>query len=412
MHALAMRSPRTCRAPPDARALARHGLSTALPRGHNQMSVSARPKTSSSASSPARALRALLSSPGRARWALAVAIALSTIRFAGPNHTLEPIYTDHLQHEYSAWAFLHIGFRIFDTPSGHWVLHARHVHLFWSQLPTIYPPGLVLFFMPFGIASNEGILADGRVTELMVMVLGAAAVLASFQLHRTLRATYEPALAAILTFLGTILFVTWGLDGFIDPLAAGLALAGIYWSRQGRPGRGLVTLALGLSLQYRLWYLWPLALGIAYTGRHEIRRWQLLLTGATGAVSTVTFALSVRFVSHFDHVPGIGPNALAVTHGVNLEQGTALAAGAVVIAITYWYDRFVAAACVTLALTLIFFVDQWEAWYPVMFLPLFAVVRSRPAQVAVTLGLIEAVYYLGGFPNLFRDVHLYIEAIR
>ena len=102
--------------------------------------------------------------------------------------------------------------------------------------------------MPFGIASNERWLPDDRVHMLMVIAVGAGAVLASFQLVRSLRAAYEPALAAILAVLGALLFVTAGLDGFIDPLPAGLGLAGIYWAERGAPGRGLVVLVLALSL--------------------------------------------------------------------------------------------------------------------------------------------------------------------
>lgn len=45
----------------------------------------------------------------------AAIIVASVARFSPPNYALEPLYTDHLQHEYSAWAFLHIGLRIFDT---------------------------------------------------------------------------------------------------------------------------------------------------------------------------------------------------------------------------------------------------------------------------------------------------------
>lgn len=162
---------------------------------------------------------------------MAALVGLSAMRFAAPNYTLESSYTDHLQHEYSSWAFLHMGFRIFDTPRDEWVVDAKHVHLLWGQLPTIYPLGLVLFFLPFGVASNEGVLPDPRVHMLMVIILGAAGVLASRQLLRSVRQTYELSLAVVLAFLGTVLFVTWGLNGFIDPWRPG-------WRSSGSTGRG------------------------------------------------------------------------------------------------------------------------------------------------------------------------------
>jgi hypothetical protein len=342
----------------------------------------------------------------------AAVVVASVVRFPRPNYVLDPVYTDHLQHEYSAWAFLHIGLRIFDTPKSDWgYVHAAHVHLLWEQAPSLYPPGLIAFFMPFGIASNAQLLPDERVHMLMVIVLGVGAVLASFQLVRSLRLVYEPELAAILAVLGVVLFVTAGLDGFIDPLAAGLALAGIYWSERGAPGRGVVVLVLGLSLQYRLWYLWPLVIAIAIQHRREISRLQLAAAGVIGAASMVTFGLSVPFVSKFHEIPNITPNPLVLTHGVHAVQVAALVAGCLVVGIAFRYDRSVTAACIALALVLVFAVDQWEVWYPVLFVPLLVVPRARVAQVAVVLAFVEGMIYLGGFPDALRFVHLYAHAV-
>jgi hypothetical protein len=265
--------------------------------------------------------------------------------------------------------------------------------------------------MPAGIASNEGLLPDERVHMLMVMVLGVGAVLASFQLVRTLRLSYEPTLAAILGFLGTILFLTAGLDGFIDPLAAGLALLGIYALETAKPGRALIALVLALSLQYRLWYLWPLVLVLVVERRREIARWQLATAAVVAAASGVTFGLSVPSVSKFHDIPLITPSALAITHGVNAAQAAALLAGAIVLGIVLLQEGFWRGACVALALLLVFAVDQWEVWYPVLFVPLLVVVRTRPAQVAVTLAFVEAIVYLGGFPDALRLARLYAHAV-
>jgi len=99
-------------------------------------------------------------------------------------------------------------------------------------------------------------------------------------------------LAAILGFLGAVLFLTAGLDGFIDLLAAGLALLGIYWLDRRKPGHALLALVFGLSLQYRLWYLWPLVValvGIAL--RYE------------GRVCAGCIALALLLVFAVDHWP-------------------------------------------------------------------------------------------------------------
>src|SRR5215467_11841776 len=122
---------------------------------------------------PARLAGARLTRTRLALLGAAALVVASVVRFDRPNYALDPAYSDHLQHEYSAWAFLHIGLRIFDTAKSDWgYIPARNVHLLWEQIPTIYPPGLVAFFLPAGVASNEGLLPDERVHMLMVMVLG------------------------------------------------------------------------------------------------------------------------------------------------------------------------------------------------------------------------------------------------
>jgi hypothetical protein len=266
--------------------------------------------------------------------------------------------------------------------------------------------------MPFGVASNERWLADAHVHMLEVMALGVCALFASLQLFRSLRLAYEPTLGTILAALGAVLFLTAGLNGFIDPFAAGLALAGMWWAERGRPGWGLLALVGGLSLQYRLWYLWPIVLALVVERRRELRPWQLATAALVAAASFVTFGLSVPFVAKFHHIPDITPNPLVLTHGITAERGAALVVGVVVLAIVLVREGVVRAGCVALALVLVFGVDQWEVWYPVLFVPLLALVRTRTAQIAVALAFLEATIYLGGFPDVLRDVHLYAQAVR
>jgi hypothetical protein len=101
-----------------------------------------------------------------------------------------------------------------------------------------------------------------------------------------------------------------------------------------------------------------------------------------------------------------------LTHDVGAVQIAALVVGCLVVGIALRYDRPVTAVCIALALVLVFAVDQWEVWYPVLFVPLLVVPRARAAQVAVTLVFLEAMIYLGGFPDALRFVHLYVNAMR
>jgi hypothetical protein len=335
------------------------------------------------------------------------------VRIRGPHHTLEPGYTDHLRHEYAAWAFIHIGPRVWDTALEHWHVHAAHAHRFWPLLPEYYPPGLLLLFLPFGVASNLGWLRDTHVHLLMVAGLAAAAVFAGAQLIRTLRLSYEPAFALVVGIFGATIFVTWALDGFIDPVAAGLALAGIYWVERDEPGRGLLALCGALSLHFRIWYLWPFVIAVAIRNWRRIRSWQLAVCAVLLASSLVAFGLATPAVSKLGRTPGRDTNYLSLANGMNGERAVALAGAVVILVIVLVSERSITpVACIALALTLVFGVNQWEAWYPVLLLPLFAVVRHRWSQVALTLGFLQLLVTLSGFTSVIRTVHLYVNAIK
>jgi hypothetical protein len=342
--------------------------------------------------------------------ALALLVAASVARFDRPGYVVEHFYTDQFRHEYAAWAFLHIGLRVFDTPISEWHVHAAHPHPTWPTQPEWYPPGLLVLFMPFGVASNEGLLPDTRVAMLIVMLLGAAAVVAAFMFVRALRLHYEPALALLLGALGTIIFVEWALDGFVDSLAAGLAITGIYWSERGSPGRGLLALCAGLSIHFRLWYLWPVAVAIVYGHRREIRPWQLATAAVLAGPSLLAFALAFPSRGKLD--TGIDTNYLALKNGMNGERWIALAGAALLLlTVALSERRLTPLACVGLALGLVFGINQWEAWYPVLLLPLFLVVRTRWAQAALVFSFLQLVVILNGLPNVMHWLHLYYLAV-
>ena len=371
------------------------------------------------AAAPTVGLRERTAALLRGHWPLLVAgslgvlLAASVARLQAPRYVVESGYTDHLRHAYAAWAFLHIGPRVFDTPIAEWHVAALHPHAdFWPTLPEWYPPGLLVIFMPFGVVSNEGLLSDGRVAMLMVMLLGAAAVAASYALFRALRVNYEPALALLLGALGTIVFVDWALDGFVDPLAAGLAIAGLYWAERGSPGRGLLALCAALSIHFRLWYLWPAAIAIVVQHRRAIRPWQLAASAFLAAVSLAAFALAFPSRGKLGSVSVTDLNYLALKNGMNGERWVALVGAALLLVIVALSERRVTpVACVAIALGLVFGVNQWEAWYPALLFPLFLVVRRPWAQAALVFAGLQLVVILNGLPNEMRWLHLYYQAV-
>jgi hypothetical protein len=73
--------------------------------------------------------------------------------------------------------------------------------------------------------------------------------------------------------------------------------------------------------------------------------------------------------------------------------------------------RFAPFACVALAVGLVFGVNQWEAWYPALLLPLLLVVRTRWAQAALVFGFLQVVIILSGLPNEMRWINLWFQSV-
>jgi hypothetical protein len=343
-----------------------------------------------------------------------VVLVVATVPFLeSPRYVVEPGYTDHLRHEYASWAFLQIGYHVFDTPIADWHVGARYPHAdFWTTLPEWYPPGLLVLFMPFGIAANKGFISDATSAMLMVMLLGAAAVLAAYVFFRALELVYEPVLTIVFGVIGLIVFVNWALNGFIDPLAAGVAITGIYLAERGRPGWGLMTLCAALCIHFRLWYLWPFAIALAIRHRHAIRPWQWAVTGVLTASSVFAFALAFPSRGKLGSISATDSNYLALKNGMNGERWVALVGAAILlVTVALSERRFAPFACVALAVGLIFGVNQWEAWYPALLLPLLLVVRTRWAQAALVFGFLQVVIILSGLPNEMRWINLWFQQV-
>lgn len=297
-------------------------------------------------------------------------------RFPGPLHTLEPDYTDHARHEYTAWAALQIGPGVWTQPLAQWDAQARHVHERWPTMPFSYPPAALLLFAPFGVASNTGLLPDAVVHVLMVALFGAAGVAAAVLLWRALQPAWPRALALLVVAVAGLELVRWGLNGFFDPLAVAVALAGIIALGRGRDGRALLLLAIACGLHYRLWFLGPLVLLAAWRHRR--------LDGAT-AVAGVVLATSAVVLVWLRPALAALPQAAEFVPNPLQPTTVPLLLGAILVATVWLTERDLVTTAVTaLAVATAVLTPQWQSWYQLAYLPLLALPRSPQGQAALT----------------------------
>jgi len=227
--------------------------------------------------------------------ALTIGCFLAVFTFEPDTYTLAAGYTDHLRHSYSAWASLQIGVDVMRTPIAEWQVVATHPHVTWTDRPHLYPAGSLLVFLPFGLLSNLGILADPRVHQLAVLAFVTAGGVVSLQLKRLSERQLAWYLGLPVVLTGVFLFLWWGWNGFYDSLVAGAGLYGIDQYRRDKPKRALLGLVGALSMHYRIWYLGPLAVGAAIdvSRQHEtLLDWRTATSGVLGALGLLSVVVS------------------------------------------------------------------------------------------------------------------------
>lgn len=333
---------------------------------------------------------------------LTVGIILVVPLFNSPTHSLDPLYTDHRRHAYAAWALLNIGTEIYTTPIAQWNFGALRPFISWPWLPSLYPIGAQLLFLPFGVVNNTGLLPEAVVNMLMVMLCGVGAVSATWLLYQMLSESYQPVLVGIVLVLAGPLCIFWGLNGFFDTIAVAVALYGVRAYRQGSYGTALLALVGALSLHYRLWYLGPLTLLTAV--RHVqaqkwVPDWRLGIAGVLGGASLGSFVLTIPGLRKLSNASFLNKSPMALTTGVTPEMLAALGGGLILLAIVYRYESKDTLISLALAVVMVFGFTQWSPWYSVLLIPTLALVERRPSQVAlvgsfywvaIVLGLLSA----------------------
>lgn len=323
------------------------------------------------------------------------AVALLVVLMLRPPQMALEGYTDHMRHEYAAWAFLQRGLDVLTVPIADWDTSAEHRHVTWPTVPHVYPVGSLLLFTPFGVAANTGLLADNLAHALMVAVFAAAGVLAARTLYRCLRVHHGTVTSAVVGGVGGVQMVWWGLHGFFDTVVALVALVAVYRWQKHEPSTALVPLALGLSLHYRLLYLAPLAGCLGWAALQDSRRrdWKLWFLGATVLTTGAGLALTAGFADDLEQAEGFNPSPFAISRGFTPAVLALIVGALVVVYAVQRYERsLTTTAVVALALVMMLWLTQWQGWYPLLLLPALAMLRSTRALCLTFSGWAVSAY--------------------
>ena len=309
-------------------------------------------------------------------------VALLVVLMMRPPQMAVEGYTDHMRHEYAAWTFLRHPVDVLTVPITEWDASAEHRHVTWPTVPHVYPAGSLLLFMPFGMAANTGLFSDNLVHALMVAVFAAVGVLATRTLYLCLRVHHGTVPSAVVSSVGGVQMVWWGLHGFFDTVVALVALIAVYRWQKREASMALVPLALGLSLHYRLLYLVPLAGCLGWAALRESREWdwKLWFLGATVLTTGASLTLTAGFADEMERAEGFNPSPFAIGLGFTPAVLALIVGSLVVVYAVHRYERNPATtAVVVLASVMMMWLTQWQGWYPLLLLPVVAMMRTTRA---------------------------------
>ena len=347
--------------------------------------------------------------------AAAIVASVSTFAFGPPHYTIESTYTDHVGKEYNAWAFTQVGFRVFAEPVDSWSdeVRAAHPHPLWETSPHPYPMGSILLFLPFGVLANLGWLSDLAVHWAMSTLLALASLWACFVFWQGL-AFYARSLRMVVVGLVGIAYVHWGFNGFFDALIAGLAVLAITNAAEERHDRATLLFTFALSLQYRIWYLIPIAVLSAW--RHYKAAgidWRLGIAGFLGIPSIIAFLLTFSTKAF----------ALSTAEGFHGTPATTMASGEIMpliallggvillVVVMMSGQSMPTKLAIALAVATTALLPIWGGWYGILLTPALALASTERLQVALVLAYVQTLFVLGAFPNLPRVASLWWEGL-
>lgn len=328
-------------------------------------------------------------------------------------------YTDHMRHEYVSWAFLQVGFRIFTTPLGKLgsSVTALHPHPSWPMLPSLYPIGLVIYFLPFGIISNLGILADVVVHKLMIIsfLLLAYICIYYFALE------WKKAGVGLFSYvLAPVLFYIcvsfWALNGFYDVIPVLLIILSIIALKREKYINGLLFISTAMFMHFRAWVYIPLFIyslnKIRCAGKPFQATWRDAIFTASSVImillSGYTLYLASSSVLKIPWEAGKWVFSAASLYEVkNVPLFVLFSVVSFGVSFyLYQMEELLTSSTIVLFWVFISFTILWRPWYPLFFFPALLLPKGTKSKESVFLWNVFVLYFLDSFVDPIYIVSL------
>jgi len=320
---------------------------------------------------------------------------------------LQLVYTDHMRHEYVSWAFLQVGFKVFTVPLGEIApgVVARNPHPTWEMVPSLYPLGMILYFLPFGILSNLGVLPDVIVHKIMVLSFLFAAYLCvhhlTFDLHED-TGLFTRIIAPTVFYFSTVF---WALNGFYDVIPLLFVVLSIRRFKDGDFFKGVIFSTVAFFMHYRALMYSPLLLkGLLSLWMKKDDYSRVLVNRALTAVSSLAlvltiYTLSISYRSLLSRpIPyGVGGWATSPVYLLNLGDVPLFMLFMILSIVAGSYlvgqGEFLSATIIFLIWVYLSLVFNWRIWHCLFFLPLAIMPVDESVREGVLLWLLFTMYY-------------------
>lgn len=333
------------------------------------------------------------------------------------------VYTDHLRHEYVSWLFLNVGFKVFNTPIGIFRSQVPSInpHPYWDVHPTIYPLGNILYFIPFGLLSNLGIINDIAVHKLMIFSFLVGAHLSVYYFVMELQrigGNFRLFLMILISSLFYTHIVFWSLNGFYDVIAVLLIILSVKYYKEGSSLKSLVVLTGSFFLHYRSIFYLPLWIFVfvkvlpqhkddIWSRFTHFNKFSLSFLWFLSVASLDFYTVFLSFVDRTWETPtNWQPSIINIYSGRLDAQILLITFSAIIFFTLVKRKAYVTVSTMLLCLVYMMLAPQWTLWHHLFFFPALLLPSNMTLIKIVSFWLLITLFLITGFISPLRIIHL------